>query len=473
MSLGVIMQTGRSGMIAAKSNIGTAGHNISNANTEGYSRQRVHQAADNGNPKPGSTTEIGHGVMVTRIERVNDDYLDKQVRTSFKSFSEYEEKDVALTQLEDVFNEMNGDGLNRMIGNFFNEFRKLANDPDSEAVRQSVRESTSAMTSDFKRLRTEVEDIRKHIDAKLEGYSREVNAAANEIRELNIKIKQFEVGGGSPGDMLDRRDVLLKKLNSYMDIQTHKDREGAVVVDIKGIGPFLTGSQTESMYVESSPADDQGKAEGAYDLKTSATVEENITHRLKGGKIGALLEVRDKTLSMILSRLDDLAYGISEAVNTVHSQGFTRDGVTGVNYFKKLDKKERAAELISLSDAVQGSVNNIASAAAPDSPGDNRIAMAIARIQNIKFLNAGNSTADDWYNAMVSDTGVVAAKNRSDLIQQKSVLTQMNKMRDSISGVSIDEETANLLQFQHAFDASAKVIQVADEMLKTVLDLKR
>ncbi|MCM0604754.1 MAG: flagellar hook-associated protein FlgK [Xanthomonadaceae bacterium] len=471
--IGVVMQTGRSGMMAAKANIGTSGHNITNANTEGFTRQRVHQSANHGYPKPGNVSDVGRGVLVSRVERVNDEYLDKQIRNCFKSLSEFEEKDLALTQLEDVFNELNGDGINRVVANFFNEFRKLSNEPDSEAVREAVRESTNAMVNDFKRIYKEVDDIRKHIDTKVDGYAREINSTAVEIRDLNLKIKTLELSGGSPGDLLDRRDVLLKKLGSYFDTQVHKDRNGAVIVDIKGIGPFITSGETEQMIAETSPADNEGKYEGSVDLKTTASVSSVITHRLTGGKMGGLLNVRDKTLSMIMERLDDLAYGITEAVNTVHRQGFDRNGNTGINYFKQLDTKHRAAEYISLSEHIEDNVNHIAAAASPESPGDNRIATAIARIQNIRFLNGGNATADDWYNAMVSDTGVVAARNRSDLNQQKSIMAQFNRMRDSISGVSIDEETANLLLYQHAFDASAKVIQVADNMLKTILDLKR
>ena len=105
--------------------------------------------------------------------------------------------------------------------------------------------------------------------------------------------------------------------------------------------------------------------------------------------------------------------------------------------------------------------------------GDNRIAIALSGIQGLRVMNNGKTTMDDWYNSIVSDVGVLKSRNQSDMNQQKSINTQLGKMRDQLSGVSIDEETTNLLQFQHAFDASAKVIQVADEMLDTVLNLRR
>jgi flagellar hook-associated protein 1 FlgK len=384
-----------------------------------------------------------------------------------------EEKDVVLRQTEDIFNEMGGEGVNRLMAKFFNEFRKLSNDPDSEAVRQSVRESSQALVHDFHRIRKEVEEVRRHIDARLEGHVSEVNSLAKELKDLNLKIKSIEVAGASPNDLLDQRDAVLRKLGSYMDLSMHKDNQGAYFVDVKGVGPLVAGSQVEKFWVERSPADENGKPEAAFDLKTGANVRGKVTHTVSGGKIGALLEARDKTLSTVLDRLDEMAFTLSGAVNEIHRQGFTRTGAQGMDFFKGLSQRHRAAEFIGLSSDVSANVNNIATAAIPDAPGDNRIAIAISGLQNARILSEGKAGFDDFYNSIISDVGVVSSRNRSTMNQQKDILTQLGKMRDQISGVSIDEETTNLLQFQHAFDASAKVIQVADEMLKTILELKR
>lgn len=473
MAIPSLFQTGRSGMVAAKAAIATTGHNISNANTEGYSRQRVLTTAANSQPILGSAGLVGTGVAVSRIERINDEYIEKQVRNGARDMAHMEEKDLVLRQTEDIFNEMNGDGLNRLVAQFFNEFRKLSNEPDNEAVRQAVRESSQTMVNDFHRLRSEVEEVRKHIDARIEGYSTEINSLVEQVRDLNIRIKSQEMSGGSPNDLMDQRDTAFKKLGSYMDLTMHKDGQGAYVVDIKGVGPLVVGSEAEKFSVYRAPADGRGKPEGALEIKSTSSANNIVTHQLKGGKLGALLEVRDQTLSTVLDRLDELAHGISESVNEVHEQGFTRHGEQGVSFFRDLGGKERAAEFIDLSDEIKGSVNNIAAAAQSDAPGDNRIALAIASLQDLKMLNEGHATMDDFYNSIVSDVGVTVSKNRFSLTQQKDIVTQLNKMRDQLSGVSIDEETANLMQFQHSFDASAKVIQVADEMLKTVLELKR
>lgn len=469
MGLPNVFNTGRSGMMATKAAIATTGHNISNANTEGYSRQRVLTTTET--PQSGMGHLIGSGTRVSRVERVNDEYIDKQVRNGARDMAHMEEKDIVLKQTEDIFNEMNGDGLNRLISRFFNEFRKLSNEPDNEAMRQSVRESSQAMVNDFHRIRNEVEEVRKHIDSRVSGDLSEVNALADEISALNQQIKEVAVHG-VPNDLLDKRDMAVKKLATYFDVSVHKDREGHVMVDVKGVGPLVSGPISQKFTAATSPADDQGKPEGSVDVATSGS-SSPVTHQLRGGKVGALIEARDKTLSTVLDRLDELAFQMTDAVNQIHTQGVTRHGATGVEFFKRLGSQSRASEFIELSDAVRGNVNHIATAAAQDSPGDNRIALAISGLQGQRIMNEGKSSFDDWYNSIVSDVGVATAKNRLGMNQQKDIITQLNKMRDQVSGVSIDEETANLMQYQHTFDASAKVLQIADELMKTVLDLKR
>lgn len=459
-------------MVAAKAQMSTTSHNISNANSEGYSRQRVQQAADAPVPH-GQRNLIGQGTLLSRTERVNDSYVEKQIRNAGRDMAHMEEKDLALKQTEDIFNEMGGEGLNRLVSRFFNDFRKLGNEPNNEAVRQAVRESSQSMVNDFKRLRAQVEEVRDHIDSRIEGFTREMNSLSEQIKNLNLKIKIQENGGAQANDLRDQRDIAFKKLAGFVDLTMHPDKEGAYNIDIRGVGPLVNGPNFEKFMVERTPATDDGKPENALTIRTTASAASDVTHALRGGKLGALVEVRDQTLSTIQKRLDDMAVMLTDSVNAIHQEGFTRNGVKGVNFFKPIDVKTGASEMMSLSDEVAADSNNIATAAISDSPGDNRIAVAIASIQNMKIMDGGKTTVDDFYNSIVSDVGIAAGRNRENINQQKDITMQLGKIRDQISGVSIDEETANLMQFQHAFDASAKVIQVADECLKTVLDLRR
>ena len=475
MSVLNVLQSGKSGMTTAKAGIATAGHNISNANTEGYSRQRILSEANVSKQMSGATGGpfVGEGSKLSRIERINDQYLEKQLREGHRDLAYHEEKQVFLNQVEDVFNEMNGDGLNRMVSRYFNEFRKLSNDPTNEAIRQSVRESSQAMVNEFHRLRSEVEGIRGHIDTRIDGNMKELNGLGEQVADLNMRIQHATSGGNEPNDLLDRRDAILQKMNSFLDLTVHHEENGMATVDVRGVGPLVVGPNVEKYYVARAPAQtDQGSVDNSLQISRSEFSTQFVTENFKGGKIGALIEMRDQAVSTVLGRLDEMAYTIANSVNEIHSQGFTADGLTNVNFFAPVDGVTGAASRLSLSDDVKNSVNNIAVALAAQAPGDNRNAIAIANLQNLHLLNNGHTTVDDFYNSIVADIGVASSRNNEDAGQQKGILTQLSKVRDQVSGVSIDEETTNLMQFQHAFDASARVIKVADEMLETVLKLR-
>jgi flagellar hook-associated protein 1 FlgK len=476
MGINNVLQTGKSGMTSAKAGIATSGHNIANANTEGFSRQRVQTEAITTQQASGLSNgglHVGEGSKISRVERINDGYLEKQLREGTRDTAYHEEKQVFLNQVEDVFNEMNGDGLNRIVAKFYNDFRKLSNDPTSEAIRQSVRESSQAMVNDFKRLRGEVEAVRSHIDNRIDGSMKELNVAAKELAELNGKIRLAEVQGNEANDLRDRRDGIIKKINTFVDVNAHPDNQGNIDVEIKGVGPLVTGVNVEDFSVHRAPSQaDQGNVDGSLQISRSSLGNNYITGQFQGGKIGALIETRDQAISGVLERLDQLAYSISSSVNEIHEKGFTQDGRTGVAFFKPVNTRTGAAGQLALSDDVHGSVANIATALQPDAPGDNRNSLAIANLQNIHLMNNGKTTVDDFYNSIVSDIGVSSARNREAVGQQASIMTQLQKMRDQVSGVSIDEETTNLMQYQHAFDASARVIKVADEMMDTVLKLR-
>jgi len=474
MSIPNVMQTGKSGMTTAKAGIATSGHNIANANTDGFSRQRIQTEAIVTQQMAGQGgLHIGEGSRVSRVERINDNYLEKQLREGGRDMAFHEEKQVFLNQVEDVFNEMNGDGLNRIVARFYNDFRKLSNDPTSEAIRQSVRESSQSMVNDFKRLRTEVEAVRSHIDNRIDGNMQELNTFAKELAELNGKIRQAEVQGNDANDLRDRRDQIVKKINNLVDISAHTDNNGNINAEIRGVGPLVTGVNVEEFSVHHAPAqEDEGNVDGALQIARSSLGNNFITSQFHGGKIGALIETRDKAVAEVLERLDKLAYSVTSAVNDIHQKGFTQNGETGLNFFNPITSVDGAAGNLALSDDIHHSVGNIAVALQPDSPGDNRGALAIANLQNLHLMNDGKTTVDDFYNSIVADIGVSSARNREALGQQQSILTQLTKMRDQVSGVSIDEETTNLMQYQHAFDASAKVIKVADEMMDTILKLR-
>lgn len=215
-----------------------------------------------------------------------------------------------------------------------------------------------------------------------------------------------------------------------------------------------------------------------------------ISDSLKTGKLGAQLKVRNEEISTLRDHMDELAYGLSKATNAIHKRGFVNreipmdasgnpienlstGKITGINFFKNLNSKTNASSKISLSDEVIDDINNISTGLSPNSPGDNRIAIAISKLQHEKILNDETSTFEESYLTSVGKIGLATGKSKIDEEQANGILAQAKSVKERLTGVSIDEEAANMIKYQHAYDASAKMIKVADEMFDSVLGMMR
>lgn len=467
-----MFNVGKSGLMVSKASMTTTGHNIANVNTDGYSRQRVDQEAG---PVTGNDRiSIGHGVWAKAVTRANDEYLQQRMNKEAKNFGSVEEKDVYLSQTEQIFNESNGDGLNRLATRFFNEFRKLSTDTGNTAIRASVRESSTQLANEVNRMDHELKEVSRNIDSRIEGYVREINSLAKEIRDINGLIQKSEMNGTAPPDLYDKRDLALKKLGEMADISVNKDKSGMVTVTMVGHVPLIVGEQLTELEVMRTPPDPaSGKREGSLDIFVNEPVPAKLTDKIKSGRLGGLLEVRDQDITRAQDQINEVAYTIAKEVNNIHRQGYGLDGGSGRDFFNDPTDKASAAENLRLSSDVMNNLDAIAAAKDANAPADNRIAVALSGIGDLKGLaeSQPNSSLLDIYNSMVSDLSVKSGENKKAILFQKDVVTQLENARESLVGVNLDEETSNLIQFQHAYAANAKVIQVADEILQNILTI--
>jgi flagellar hook-associated protein 1 FlgK len=461
---------GKSGLMVSKQSMTTTGHNIANVNTEGYSRQNVDQTA--GPVIPNGRLTFGTGAWSKAVTRVSDEYLERRIQGEHKNFANVEEKDTYLQQTEQIFNESNNDGMNRLATRFFNEFRKLSTDPSNTAIRASVRESSSQLAMDVNRMDRELKEVAKNIDTRLEGYVGELNSLAKEVRDLNLMIEKTELGGGSCPDLHDKRDLALKKLGAMADISTNRDQNGRVTVTLAGRVAIVSGENVTALEVMRTPpgTDPSNKKEGSLDIFVREPVPTKLTDRIKTGRLGGLLEVRDQDIAAAQDRINSIAYLISKEVNNLHRQGFGLDGGSGRNFFREPADINSAAEQMALSADISENLDAIAAAKDPSAQSDNRMAVALSGVGDLKGLAGDqNSSILDSYNGMVSELAVKTGANKRSLVFQKDVLTQLENTREGLVGVNLDEETANLVRFQHAYAANAKVLSVADELMQTVL----
>lgn len=465
----------------------TTSHNIANANTDGFSKQEVRN--ENSVVIPQGDYVLGSGVEIQSIKRSHDELIEKKLNTSLSNHKFNEERTVQLGQVEEIFNEINSDGMNKIMNRFFNSFRELANQPENETVRNVVKENAKIVIGDFHRIQDNLDSVRGSINKKLNLSVSEINGLTKTIAKLNKEINIQEVTGAMANDLRDQRDRAIRTLSEFFPLSTYTDNEGQFVISVDGVGSLVAGGLHQELAVGSTVTDGANSADkGDLQIFFANRPGVPITDKIKGGTVGAQLKTRDEEIVALEKQVDELAHGLVLATNSLHRRGFAnhpvpvdsqgnpipnaaKQKVTGINFFKEPLDLKRAAEYISLSDEVEADANNIATGIEANKPGDNRLAIAISKLQHEKVLGGGTTTFEEQYLKSVGNIGLQAGKSKIDGEQSHGILAQAKSFKERLAGVSLDEEAANMVRYQNAYEASAKVIRASDEMFKAVLNL--
>ena len=466
-----VMNIAQRSMMNSQTGLQTVSHNIANKNTEGYSRQRLE--IQSSAPASMGRIQIGTGAKTQAITRTNNPHLEKQIQFEQMKMGFGEGKMAYLNRVETIFNEQVNKGLNHFMGEFFNAFRELSNYPESLPIRTQVKETAWNMTQDFKRINDQLKKIQDEVDNEIAGELNEVNRLAQEIADLNEKVESVEVTGAFANDHRDRRDQALKQLGEKINIKYAEVENGKVNVTAGNTIVLVSGYTAGSLTSNSTP-ETATKRESNSDIffqPNPQATQYKVTTQISGGKLGGMLEVRDKVINDVLGKVDRLAYSMAESINEVHQMGYDQKSRPAGQFFK-MDAEKDFSSRIELNDMIMKDVSFIAAGLMPDAPADNRVANVISSLQYKPLLN-GEDTLDDFYNGLVGELSVITKKSKSLFEHQAESLSQLKNIRESISGVSIDEETVKMIEYQKAFDASAKLIKTADEMLDTVINLKR
>ncbi len=465
-----MMDVGKRSMANSQTALQTVSHNVANKSTEGFSRQRVDIQTNV--PVEMGQARIGMGARTGTVSRVNNPFLEKQIEREGNLLTYNESRSGLLGRVEQVYNEQVNKGLNQFMGEFFNAFRELSNNPESLASRTMVKETADHLTRDFARIDNQLTEIQKDADFRLKSLVNDVNEVTKEIANLNEKIQSVELQGVPANDERDRRDLLVKKLSEQMNVRYAEGDNGSLTITAGTNAILVSGFSHRELMVQSTPASET-KREGNVDIfykPTENGTPVKITNQLTGGQAGGLLNVRDNVVNGLLEKMDTLAYNLATEVNQAHMQGFDRYNQTG-NTFFNVTTLEGASQNLKLSDSILQDVGRIAAAGQMDAPGDNRIANVISQVQYKQFMG-GNATVDDYYGSVVGQLGIETQRANSAASSQKDIVGQLKNIRESVSGVSLDEEATKMIEFQKSFDASARLIRTADEMMDTILRLK-
>lgn len=468
------MGVGQRAMMNSQSALHTISHNIANKNTEGFSRQKTETFTNF--PYGLGKMRIGAGAKAASIQRVNNPYLERQLANEKSQLGYLQGRSQGLGQLEQVYNEQANEGLNISMAKFFNSFRELSTNPENMAKRLAVKESADLLTRDFNRVSEQLKDVRKDSNSAVSITVNDINSITQEIAQLNGQVQKVEISGGFANDERDRRDLLVKKLGELTDIKWAEGEDRTITVSLGGNNAILiTGTEARTLEAVATPAHGK-KVEGDYDIvyhQHEYAEPLVITDLIKGGKLGGLIEVRDGEVQEFQNNIDMMAFEIGNQVNDLHAQGYSAYNQRGNEFFSHVGALEGAASNMRINAQVLGDVGHIAAGMDANSPGDNRVANMISELQYAKTLKEGSVSIDEYYNGMIAELGLRTEKANHLAENQDGMVRQLESFRESYSGVNIDEEVASMIEWQKQFDASARIIRTADEMLDTVINIKR
>lgn len=477
MSINSVLGTARLALLAQETAIQTASHNIANASVAGYSRQ----VADLQPNVPMQTPwgMLGTGVVVNDVTRVRDQILDGNYRTqSAQSGAASTRRDI-LTSVSNVYGEPSSTGLASTLDQFWGAWSDLANTPTSTAAQSVVQQRGAQVASTLNRYATSLDQITATNRDQLAQQVTDFNRYATQVAQLNGQIVAAEAGGKQAPDLLDQRDKAIDAMATLAPVRVIQQPNGSATLYVSG-ATVVDGVTTRSLSL------DQSGSTGTL----SVLVQGRTTPLVDvGGSIGATATALNVDIPAQRSQLDQLAARIVTTVNTIHRTGWTANGdaagganwdptkgATGSN-IDFFDPTKTTAATMALSTQVANDASFVAAGNVQNATGNNAVALQIAGLRDATtsiptYGVPGQTTSfDRYYQDQVTRLGVATADATASATVADTLVQQIEAQRQSVSGVSTDDELIQLTQRQQAYAAAAKVITTADQMSQTLLSL--
>ena len=476
--INTIMNIARGALQANQIAMEVVSHNIANVNTPGYTRQSA--VLESASPVSMNWIKVGMGVQVGSVTQAFDPYTTRAIQQNTSSLNEYQTQASVLSQLESLFNETGNATLSNAMNDFWNAWQGVASNPEGTVERAALLEKANILVQKFNSMSNDLTQAKKDMNTNIQMGIEKVNELTGKIADLNDKIMAAEADKTPANDLRDQRNSLLGELSSWLGNVSVEQRNGSVTVLTQGGNLLVDGNNH-------------------WDLQQSGNniyynnVPNDISKNLTGGQIGGWLDIRNEIVPQYQANLDELAGTLIRQVNAVHSTGYTLSGQTGINFFDNSQvpisgDNTGAAGYIRLSTDVQNNPNNIAAGGQSGAPGDNENALKILALQTDNSIqirkwtisDRGKSISspletmsmDDYYKTMVGEIGTTteAANENQSFVQ--STLDNLKNLRDSVSGVNLDEELTELLKIQRAYEANSKILSIADEMVQSLLQMQ-
>lgn len=484
------LELGMSALFAQQTALNTTGQNIANANTDGYTRQRAEMQASPAIPYPGMNSgvgpgQLGTGVEVNQISRLRDDYLDVQYRQQNQDLGNYTAQADTYSKLEGLLNEPSSSGISNAMDQFFQGWQELSKTPDSAAARAVVVQNGVSLAETFQYTNDQLDQMSSDVNNVIQTDVSNVNSLTQQIGALNDQISRLVPNNYQPNDLYDKRDVLLDQLSKLVNIDVKPSNGGNGMVDVfVGNQAIVQGKTANNVTYQSGGNTNQISINGSP-----------VT--LQSGDLLGRIEDATKIIPDIKGKINTLENEFVSQVNNLQSKGNILNGTTSNLYFF-VDQKDvnqnnvnqsynvsntpqTGIDMASTTDESQqvnwvvnpdilNNLNNIA-AATSSNAGDGSNALAIANLQTtVLSFNGTSATAGDYYQNVIGQLGVDSQQAQNMQNNTQTLVNQVDNQRQSVSGVSLDEEMTNMIRFQQAYNAAARVVTTMDAVLDKVIN---
>ena len=457
--LSQLLNVARDALTAQSYGLNVTGQNIANASTPGYVRRVAVLETQN------LGTQSGGGVRAVGLQRITNDFIERRENQATGTSSAASTRDQTLASIEALFNDGAGTGLGSALNDVFASFSALAANPNDTTTRANVLAAAGAFVDRANATGNTLAQTQIDLKQQAQDTVDQVNQRAQEIAKLDMQIAQASMQGDDASDLKDQRTQKILNMSGLINTHTFTDGNGNTVVQVAGT-TIVDGQHAGSLSLDL-------HADGSIKLlaNQSGGGGSEITQFLTGGKLAGIKDARDKDLFDVSQKLNTLVFDVTSAINTQHALGAGTDGGTGRNLFDVGATSAHAARDLRVSVDVFGHPDRVAAAANVFSlPGGSDNAVALSKIFDTQIVFGNTKTAASAYGDIIGSIGSTRASSQRDVETQNAILSQVQSMHQSQSGVSLDEEMVNLTKFQNAYQAASKMISVADQLMQTLLN---
>jgi len=452
MSLGSSLSIAVQAMLADQGALAVTSNNIANVNTPGYTREVAN--LEDAPPSQFGNLSYGGGVELSSIQSIRDNILQLRLNQETQNQGKLNTFTEGMNQIQTVFNEDAGTGLQSLLSNFFDSFQTLASDPTNSGDRQAVIGAAQSLAAGFQQTATTLVQQQQNADQGVTQTVQQINQLTAQIATLNQQISTTAGAGLNTNSFEDQRDQVINQLSGLIDVQTIPANGNTVTLTTTGGTQLVVGNQSFNLQTAANPSTSfqDVYAEGA-----------DITSTIQGGALAGDIQLRDREVPAIQTNLDTLAYNIETAVNTQNAAGYDLNGNPGGDIFQAPAGVTGAAlnMTVSITDPIS------IAASGDGTAGDNSNATALANLQTQNIVDGENPIS--YYSGIVSQVGNDAATASSQLTGENLLIQQLNDQIGSVSGVSLNEEGANLIQYQNAYTAASRVANVVDALYQAAI----